>query len=207
MNRRTNNAISLVNLCFRGFTFGPGTGIATGTQLSNNSFTDFTQLSWGGISPLAATCNWWGTTVPATIAASISGSVNYITWLSSGVDVAPGTPGFQPAANTCSGCPSGNVIQNTNTGLYYCSIQAAIDDPLTVNTNTISVGPGMYAENIIVSKSLTILGPNTAIDPCSGTRVPEAVVMSAVSDIKGLGAYSIFDVQASNVIIKGLTNH
>ena len=65
----------------------------------------------------------------------------------------------------------------------------------------------MYAENIIVSKSLTILGPNTAIDPCSGTRVPEAVVMSAVSDIKGLGAYSIFDVQASNVIIKGLTNH
>ncbi|MBL7772756.1 MAG: right-handed parallel beta-helix repeat-containing protein, partial [Chitinophagaceae bacterium] len=74
-----------------------------------------------------------------------------------------------------------------------------------MNGHTITVDAGLYAENIIVTKELSIFGPNEAIDACSGSRVAEAVLTTAVSDIGGSGAYSIIDVQASNVSIKGFT--
>jgi len=107
--------------------------------------------------------------------------------------------------NLVTGGTGGNLVTNTNTGLTYCSIQSALNDPLTLNSHIITVAPGTYAENIIVNKSVEIRGPNYLIDPCSGTRVAEAIVVPAVSDIDGNAEYSIFDVQASNVKIVGLT--
>ncbi len=93
-------------------------------------------------------------------------------------------------------------VHNTNTGLNYCSIQAAINDPMTLNGHTITVDAGTYAEDIVVSKSLTILGPNANIDPCSGSRVAEAIVVPATAAIS---SGEIFHVAASNVTIKGFT--
>ena len=60
-------------------------------------------------------------------------------------------------------------VHNVNTGLNYCTIQSAIDDPLTLNGHVISVDAGTYAENVVVSKSLTILRGGCGIDqgcPC-----------------------------------------
>jgi hypothetical protein len=94
-------------------------------------------------------------------------------------------------------------VTNTTQSTYHATIQAAID--ASNNGDVINVCAGTYAENLIVSKEVQILGPNATIDPCSGTRVAEAILTTAVSDIAGSGAYSIVDVQASNVVIKGFT--
>ena len=150
-----------------------------------------------------ATCNWWGSAVATNVTPHMAGVVTYQPFLTTGTDVTPLVAGFQPVPNSCNACVS--AITNTNTGITYCSIQQANDDPNTLNGHTITVGAGVYAENVIVTKELTINGPNSNVDPCLGTRVPEAIITTAVSDIAGLSAYSIFDIQASNVSINGFT--
>ncbi|MBL0052703.1 MAG: right-handed parallel beta-helix repeat-containing protein [Bacteroidetes bacterium] len=95
-----------------------------------------------------------------------------------------------------------NIVTNTNTSETFCTIQQAIDDAQTVAGNTLSVPAGTYAEDIIVSKSLSILGPNAAINPCSGTRVAEAKIVPATADIV---LREIMHVAASNVTISGFT--
>lgn len=49
-------------------------------------------------------------------------------------------------------------VHNINTGLNYASIQESIDAPQTVNGHTILVDAGTYFENVVVSKSLAIVG-------------------------------------------------
>lgn len=46
--------------------------------------------------------------------------------------------------------------KNINTGISYTTIQAAIDDPLTLDGHTIEVEAGTYTENVVVNKKLTI---------------------------------------------------
>ena len=95
------------------------------------------------------------------------------------------------------------LVTNSTTNLPYCNIQAAISDALTLNGHVITVSADTFPENVIVNKSLTINGPNSAIDPCSGaTRVAEAIVVPAIGAI---ASGEIFHVAASNVIIKGFT--
>ena len=48
-------------------------------------------------------CNWWGSTVPATVAAAAASSSNFTPWLISGVDGDGMTPGFQPSI-ACAAC-------------------------------------------------------------------------------------------------------
>ncbi len=48
------------------------------------------------------------------------------------------------------------LIVNTNTERYFSSIQDAIDDTLTLNGQTIEIMSGIYTENVIVNKSVTI---------------------------------------------------
>jgi hypothetical protein len=257
----------------------PGTAGSVSVTATHNSITPngniTSKLANNGGGTLTATCNWWGSIVPATVASFISGTVTYIPWLSSGVDASVAV-GFQPSvvcaacaafvintATTPSNCPSFNdgtasvtsvtggtapytylwsnaavtsaisglvsgmytvtitdaagctdiatvtvaniagTVLNNNTGLTYCTIQGAIDAAQTLNGHTILVGAGTYAENVVVSKSVSILGPNAAIDPCSVTpRLGEAIVVPAVSAIS---TGEIFHVAASNVTISGLT--
>ncbi|MBK6698525.1 MAG: HYR domain-containing protein [Saprospiraceae bacterium] len=155
-------------------------------------------------SDINVVCNWHGTTdlgvILNTFVEGAGGDILLGTVLSTGVD-ASGNVGFQPAG-TCQ-CANNNLVTNTNTSETFCDIQSAIDDPQTLNGHTLSVGAGTYVENIIVNKQLTILGPNDAIDPCSGaTRVAEAIVVPATAAIS---SGEIFHVAASNVTIKGFT--
>jgi len=56
-------------------------------------------------------------------------------------------------------------IRNVDTDLIYLTIQKAIDAPETSDGHTIEVGLGTYDEEVVVSKSLTIMGedPSTTI--------------------------------------------
>ena len=102
----------------------------------------------------------------------------------------------------CCADANAQLVTNTTTTLTYTSIQAAINDPLTLNGHTLQVSPGTYIENVVVTKSLMILGPNASINACSGGRFPEAIVVPATNDVE-LG--EIFHVAASNVTISGFT--
>ena len=102
----------------------------------------------------------------------------------------------------CSVSAHAQLVLNPTSGLTYPTIQAAIDAPQTLNGHTLLAFPGLYTENIMVNKSLTILGPNSTTTGCSGGRGPEAVVVPATNDVE-LG--EIFHVAASNVTISGFT--
>jgi hypothetical protein len=64
--------------------------------------------------PIAGTCNWYGTTDHLAIPSRVGPNVTYDPYLFSGVDNAPGTPGFQPVPNACMSpdllCPNVTVI-------------------------------------------------------------------------------------------------
>lgn len=83
-----------------------------------------------------------------------------------------------------------NNVTNVNTGRTYCTIQSAISDALTLNGHTISVGAGLYNEDVTVSKQLTIQGAGFGTTTVSGP-------------IGGGG--STFAVTASNSVIDGFT--
>ena len=124
-----------------------------------------------------ATCNWWGSEFGPTHAANtyfqgsqgdaVSDYVLFCPWLLSA-----------PYSSTCWG-----PIQNLNTGEYFASIQAAIDDSDTDDGDVIEVSDGTYTEGgITVTKEVTIQGGSKPI-------------------IDGAGNRYTFWIQADNVVI------
>jgi hypothetical protein len=49
-------------------------------------------------------------------------------------------------------------VKNLNTSLQYCTIQAAIDDPLTLTGHVIECSPGTYTEMVTINKSIHLQG-------------------------------------------------
>ncbi len=90
-----------------------------------------------------------------------------------------------PVANSSAG-----PVHNINTGFNYCTIQAAIDAPMTIGGHSITVDPGTYIEDVSVTKSLKISGAGFSSTTVSGP-------------IGGGG--STFQVLAGGVIIEGFT--
>ena len=86
---------------------------------------------------------------------------------------------------------SKNLVHNLNTGFNYSTIQAAIDNVSTLDGHTLMVYPGIYTENVIVNKSLTIKST-------SGNPADTIVNASTTSD-------HVFDVTVNNVTISGFT--
>ncbi|MCB9138762.1 MAG: right-handed parallel beta-helix repeat-containing protein [Caldilineaceae bacterium] len=83
----------------------------------------------------------------------------------------------------------GGVVTNTDTGKVFCSIQAAIDDSDTLDSHTITVGAGIYAELLDVNKEVALIG---------------AGVSDVTIDASAFGDYSI-EVTRSNVTLSGFT--
>ena len=88
-----------------------------------------------------ATCNWLGSTVAATNAATISGPVTYIPFLTSGVDMDanPGN-GFQP--NVPCAAPCNFVVSVTTTDATCPTLSDG-----TATANVLSGGVGPYTYN------------------------------------------------------------
>lgn len=62
------------------------------------------------------------------------------------------------------GGASNGLITNLNTGIDYCTIQSAIDDPTTLPGHTIFLQPGVYVQTYLsITKGLTLTAaPNSA---------------------------------------------
>ena len=92
--------------------------------------------------------------------------------------------------------PTANQVRNVNTGEDFSFIQAAIDDPDTLDGHVIEVGDGVYHENVNVTKSLTIRSLNGSANCViqAAIRYEHAVEVTAdcvnISGFKVLGATS-----------------
>lgn len=81
----------------------------------------------------------------------------------------------------------GSAVTNLTTGESFCSIQSAINAPLTADGHTLSVSAATYTENITINKALTLLGPNAGIAG-TGVRGAEAQLLNCNIDITATGA-------------------
>jgi parallel beta-helix repeat protein len=60
------------------------------------------------------------------------------------------------------------TVHNLNTGLNYSSIQEALDASETLNGHTILVDNGTYYENVVVNKSVALIGQNMSATVVDG---------------------------------------
>ena len=88
--------------------------------------------------------------------------------------------------------PVENVTQST----YHTTIQAAIT--AATAGDVIEVCAGEYTGSILVDKEVTLLGPNAAISPNTGSREDEAIITGDIGN-----ATAAIRIGASNVTIKG----
>ncbi len=155
-------------------------------------------LSGNGVEAVASTApsvdasgNWWGSATAATVKTAANGGllVDFTPWLANGSDTNVAS-GFQGDFATL--WVDDDSPQTDATG----RIEEGID---LVSGSTVNVAAGTYAESIDVDvDNLTLLGPNTGIDPNGATpRNAEAVIQPTAS-------YGIY-VEAQNVTIDGLT--
>ncbi|WP_406694983.1 Ig-like domain-containing protein [Singulisphaera sp. Ch08] len=82
----------------------------------------------------------------------------------------------------------------------YSQIQTAINNTAP-SGDTVHVAPGVYAEALNVNHSIELLGPNAGINPNSGTRNSEAILLPPSNNPD---AGIVVLVTANNVTIDGL---
>ncbi len=89
------------------------------------------------------------------------------------------------------------------------AIQAGVN--AVTNGGTVNVAAGTYAENVTVSQSLSLLGPNANIDPNTETRIVEAVIVPGAVQTSAQGSTSGVLIRVGNAsshvdaTIKGFT--
>jgi parallel beta-helix repeat protein len=90
----------------------------------------------------------------------------------------------QPETRASSTLP----VHNLSTGSNYTTIQEAIDANETLDGQTILVDEGTYYENVVVNKTLSLIGANS-----------ESTI------IDGNGTGNVVEITASNVTLSGFT--
>jgi len=102
---------------------------------------------------------------------------------------------------------SGNIydknVQNPlKPATVFGCIQYSIDE--AASGNTLNASAGTYVENLLIHTPVTLNGPNASINPCSGSRVAEAIIYPAV-DSPADWSSTLVDLKANNIVIDGLT--
>jgi len=90
--------------------------------------------------------------------------------------------------------------ENTNTGSLkasYASIQAAIDAGATLNGDTLVLKATTFAENVNVTKNLTIVGANHGVDGAA-VRGAESAIQGTITVALGSGNVAFDGIQVTN---------
>jgi parallel beta-helix repeat protein len=132
-----------------------GDGITVSRGAANNSFRENAvngNNSFGiintGPDALLARANWWGTADGAGVAAVISGNVQYDPYYDS---------------ETMDNLVSHKKVYNTTQDIGYDTIQSAVDEADA--GDSINVAAGNYQENLVVNKSISIIGTSAGSNP------------------------------------------
>jgi len=80
-------------------------------------------------------------------------------------------------------------VHNMNTGLGYETIQRAIDANETLNGHTIFAEAGTYYENVVVNKTVTLVGESRKCTIIDGNKTAEAVTI--VSNDTSLSGFTV----------------
>ncbi len=102
--------------------------------------------------------------------------------------------------------PDGGAGPATNFGCdSFATIQGGVNG--VTPGGTVNVYAGTYAEQVNVNKPLSLLGPNAAIDPNTGTRVAEATIIPTSSDPlnPAFTGPIVVSLSVSGVTVKGFT--
>lgn len=93
---------------------------------------------------------------------------------------------------------AGNGSDNSN----YTTITEGINGALP--GGTVQVAEGTYIEQLNINKPLTVIGPNATVNPNTGARVPEAIILTPTSDPTSSGVDQVI-IAAENVTFNGFT--
>ena len=86
---------------------------------------------------------------------------------------------LMPIYNPLVSAQTEATVHNIETEKNYYSIQSAIDDPETQDGHTISVENGIYFENIVVNKSVKLMGENPASTIIDGRNIGNVITIAA----------------------------
>jgi len=75
------------------------------------------------------------------------------------------------------------TVHNLNTTINYDTIQAAIDAPQTLCGHTIFVEEGIFYENLVMNKSLTLIGENSSTTIIDGNGQHACIVNIVADDV------------------------
>ncbi|MEM9546038.1 MAG: right-handed parallel beta-helix repeat-containing protein [Bacteroidota bacterium] len=96
-------------------------------------------------------------------------------------------------------------VKNENTGEFFSSIQAAIDDANTLDGHVITVAEGTYTEALLINKALTINGASQGI---SGTdpRPTVSTILNSTINVNASGTTIIdgFDIMRDDAVAGGM---
>lgn len=77
--------------------------------------------------------------------------------------------------------PTPHPVHNINTGLSYSTIQAAINAQETLNGHKIYVEAGTYIENLVINKSISLIGENKQNTIINGNHTQNVIYVTATN--------------------------
>ncbi len=139
-----------------------GFGLETavyGNSLTGNTYG--TAYENSGTIVADASANWWGSADPGTVATTVGAGtvVDYTPWLASGLDTSA-DPGFQGDFSTLwvdDDSPQVGTVGRVQEGVNL------------VSGSTVNVAPGLYVEDVSISKSVELVGPKAAVPRNTGS--------------------------------------
>ncbi|PWJ59373.1 putative secreted protein (Por secretion system target) [Dyadobacter jejuensis] len=165
-------------------------------------------------SDISLTCNWFGLTDLVGINAKIMTASTGLNTILSTSDDAAFSNCVDPVAPTefwvndislVGDVLTSAIGDDANPGtaaLPFLTINHAIS--VAASGNTIHIDAGTYVEDVVIDKALKLFGANKDINPISGVRLAETILMPATNDpVDG----SILSIQGAldGVRIEGLT--